>query len=546
MTHRKMISRRKFVQASAVGTALLTVTGRAAQLAKALPASKSALPNILIFITDQDRGVLNFPPNWERDNLPGLTRLKRNGLTFENAFTNSCMCTAARVTWLTGYFPAQHGCKYTLEEDMPAPQYPQAEMPLPLAAPDDSTALTLPNLATVMSAAGYNVVYKGKWHCSKPAFGDAFVPEDLGRYGFSRWNPPDGGANQDVSEGGGAPSRDGNHDDRYIYDNGDWEQGEEGVLAFLASEAARQQPFCLVVSLVNPHDVLAYPTNFDAFGYTDEWLKGEIQLPETLDDNMQQKPAVQRQLLRLLNALGPLDTKEKKLAYLNFYGNLMKHSDGYLVKVLDALEASKLLNDTLVIRTADHGEMGLAHGGMRQKNFNFYEESMRIPLVFSNPKMFPGGRSTKALVSHVDFLPTMASLVGAPLSARSAWQGVDYSSVILQSPARPVQDYIAFTFDDYQAGQKTGPYAGEGSALLGPRVPNHIISIREARYKLAQYYAPDGTLPAEFEMYDLLTDPKELRNLAHASYRRTPEQERQFNRLREKLTRIAATRLVPL
>jgi arylsulfatase A-like enzyme len=511
-----------------------------------LPESKSVPPNILLFITDQDRGVLNFPRNWERDNLPGITRLKKNGLTFKNAFTNSCMCTAARVTWLTGYFPVQHGCKYTLEEDMPAPQYPQAEMPLPFPDPDNPTALTLPNLATVMSAAGYNVVYKGKWHCSKPAFGDEFIPDDLGQYGFSRWNPPDGGANQDVSEGGGAPSRDGNHDDRYMYDNGDWEQGEEGVLAFLASEASRQQPFCLIVSLVNPHDVLAYPTNFDAFGYTNDWLKGNIQLPESLDDNMQQKPAVQRQLLRLLLALGPLDTKEKKLAYLNFYGNLMKHSDRYLVKVLDALEATGLLNDTLVIRTADHGEMGLAHGGMRQKNFNFYEESIRVPLVFSNPKMFPGSRSTKALVSHVDFLPTMASLVGAPLSACSDWQGVDYSSVILQSPARPVQDYIAFTFDDYQAGQKTGPYVGEGPSVLGPRVPNHIISIREGRYKLAKYYDPDGAVPPEFEMYDLLKDPKELRNLAHFTYKRTPEQERQFNRLHDKLTVVAATRLQPL
>jgi hypothetical protein len=109
-----------------------------------------------------------------------------------------------------------------------------------------------------------------------------------------------------------------------------------------------------------------------------------------------------------------------------------------------------------------------------------------------------------------------------------------------------VQDYIAFTFDDYQAGQKTGPYVGEGPSVLGPRVPNHIISIREGRYKLAKYYDPDGAVPPEFEMYDLLKDPKELRNLAHFTYKRTPEQERQFNRLHDKLTVVAATRLQPL
>jgi len=74
---------------------------------------------------------------------------------------------------------------------------------------------------------------------------------------------------------------------------------------------------------------------------------------------------------------------------MNFYGNLMRSSDEYLSTVLDKLESTGLLDDTLIVRTADHGEMGLAHGGLRQKNFNFYEESIRVPLVYSNPKLFP-------------------------------------------------------------------------------------------------------------------------------------------------------------
>ena len=89
-----------------------------------------------------------------------------------------------------------------------------------------------------------------------------------------------------------------------------------------------------------------------------------------------------------------------------------------------------------MIATADHGEMGTAHGGLRQKNFNFYEESTRVPLVYSNPRLFPRPRTSDALVSHVDFLPTLASLVGAPASARSAWQGIDYSDQILSASRR--------------------------------------------------------------------------------------------------------------
>jgi arylsulfatase A-like enzyme len=60
--------------------------------------------------------------------MPGLTRLQEHGMLFEHAFTNACMCSPARSTPMSGYFPAQHGVKYTLETDMPAPQYPQVEL----------------------------------------------------------------------------------------------------------------------------------------------------------------------------------------------------------------------------------------------------------------------------------------------------------------------------------------------------------------------------------------------------------------------------------
>ncbi len=144
--------------------------------------------------------------------------------------------------------------------------------------------------------------------------------------------------------------------------------------------------------------------------------------------------------------------------YLNFYGNLMRSSDSYLVNVLDKLEETGLFDNTLIVRTADHGEMGLAHGGLRQKNFNFYEEATRVPLVYSNPKLFPKPAETDALVSHVDFLPTLASLAAAPKGARANWQGVDYSQLVLHpSSKRSVQDYVVFTYDDYQSGQKEKP-----------------------------------------------------------------------------------------
>jgi arylsulfatase A-like enzyme len=485
--------------------------------------------NIVLILTDQERAIQHFPPNWLRQNLPGMRRLRQHGLSFERAFTNACMCSPARSTLMSGFFPAQHGVKYTLEEDMPFPEYPfQKELPRP---PE------MPNLATVMGAAGYNVVYKGKWHCSKPAQKEDAQPSDLERYGFTRWNPPDAGANQSVPEAGGGFI---DNDGRFMESTGSTESGSEGVLQYLSSAAAKQQPFFLVISLVNPHDVLFYPSKtFEEAGYDDSWVTGDIGVPETNEEDLATKPSVQEQFLKIFNLTGKPKTEKEKRAYLNYYGNLMRSSDNYIVEVLNKLEEAGLYDDTLIVRTADHGEMGLTHGGMRQKNFNFYEEATRVPLVYSNPKLFPAPQSSDALVSHVDFLPTLASLAKAPKSARVNWQGKDYSKLVLApKTAPPVQDYVVFTYDDFQSGQASPPY---------PEPPNHIVSIREGRWKLAKYYDPrkKNPKPSQWEMYDLKTDPLEQKNLAYEGYERSEREEAQFQRLKKKLAAVEKTRLQP-
>ena len=528
------VSRRGFLQRSAVAGASVWLgglaSGAAGALGRSTPPANLAGMNVVLFLTDQERAIQHFPPGWAEENLPGLTQLTRTGVTFDNAFTNACMCSPARSTLMSGYFPAQHGVKYTLEADMEPPTYPQVPLPTPAY---------LANIATVMSAAGYNVVYKGKWHCSKPA-GATWSPSDLAAYGFSRWNPDDAGANQSIPEMGGGIA---NNDGRFMTSAGDDASGDEGALAYLTSAAAAQQPFFMIVSLVNPHDVLAYPRNSSNAGYSDEWLEGDINLPATVDEDLSLKPRAQEAFLKIFNLSGKLRNPTQKRNYLNFYGNLMKASDNYLVNVLAALKSVKtasgstLLDDTLVIRTSDHGEMGLAHGGLRQKNFNFYEESLRVPLVYSNPKLFRTPRTSDALVSHVDFLPTLASLFAAPQSARAAWQGRDYSSLVLRRTARPVQDYIVFTYDDFQAGQSSAPYVPP---------PQHITSIRETRWKLARYDDPAGKVRTEWEMYDLKTDPLETVNLARPGYRRSAAETAQLARLRRKLAKVQASRLQPL
>jgi arylsulfatase A-like enzyme len=495
--------------------------------------------NVVLFLTDQERAIQHFPPNWLRQNLPGMRRLQRNGLSFESACAAACMCSPSRSSLMTGFFPAQHGVKYTLEKNMEASQYPQWDLPT-----------SLPTLGTVMKSAGYHVAYKGKWHCSEPPKGQAAAPADLEAYGFDRWDPPDAGANQSVSEAGGGVT---DNDGRIVESQGSVADSAEGAMQYLDTVAELQQPFFLVVSLVNPHDVLFYPSRtFEESGYDESWLAGDIELPGTNGEELKTKPQVQEEFLKIFNLTGKPRTEAEKRAYLNFYGNLMRSSDNYLVSVLDKLESKGLIDDTLIIRTSDHGEMGLSHGGLRQKNFNFYEESLNVPLVYSNPKLYPRPVSTDALVSHVDLLPTLANLFEAPKPARANWAGVDYSSVVLNPKAKDPQDYVAFTYDDFQSGQaEPTPY---------PKGPNHIVSIREKRWKLAKYYdvevviegetpvskKPANPRPPQWEMYDLQSDPLEEVNLAYKGYERSPQQERQFQRLKKKLEKVEATRLKPL
>ncbi len=538
-TDAKGLTRKELIgSGAAAAAAALLPQATGVERALAAPRDKRNVAgmNIVLFISDQERAIQHFPKNWLRQNLPGMRRLRRHGLSFERAFTSACMCSPSRATMMTGFFPAQHGVKYTLEENMFLKKNPQVELPLPSV---------MPNLATVMKAAGYNVIYKGKWHCSKPRHGKDATPAELEKYGFDRWDPPDAGANQDVDQAGGGNA---DNDGRFIEEEG--RGAAEGALQYLNSAAARQQPFFMVISLVNPHDVLFYPEAFAKSGYEEEekkegkeWLEGAIRPPATALEDLSTKPSVQEEFRNLMNRFGgEIDTPEKRRAYVNFYGNLMKASDEYLVDVLGALEANGLMDDTLIMRTSDHGEMGLTHGGMRQKNFNFYEETLRVPLVYSNPKLYPRPYRSNALVSHVDLLPTLANLVAAPKSARANWEGVDYSKHVLRpTPERPTQDYVVFTYDDYQSGQPKPPY---------PKPPNHIVSIREKRWKLAKYHDvnPDRKQRKrpQWEMYDLKRDPLERDNLARKGYKRTPLEERNYRRLRRKLARVQKTRLRPL
>jgi len=146
--------------------------------------------------------------------------------------------------------------------------------------------------------------------------------------------------------------------------------------------------------------------------------------------------------------------------------------------------------------------MGLSHGGLRQKIFNAYEETIRVPFVVSSPRLFPRPRQSTALVSLLDIVPTLLGLAGAPAEPQR-FDGRDLGP-LLRGERESVRDAVLFTYDDHQAA----------TALQdGPGQPNRIRCVRDARWKYAVYLDPAGRAAPEYELYDLQTDPNEARNL---------------------------------
>ena len=554
--------------------------------------ASSKRPNIVLLITDQQRTPMHWPeePGWLEALTPNDAELRRTGVSFTQACTASAMCSPSRASFLTGTYPSRHGVTLTLTTGdlQPDPRYlpailrevsgmaasgvvPRGRLAEnfargllrlgPAGGGEPELPAGIPTLGTRLRDAGYTVVYKGKWHLTAPLAGahdwGAADAERLERdHGFGGWEPPDAGENTDADHfGGGTAGR----------SSAGWDEDyTRQVEAFLA-HADLPEPFCLIVSLVNPHDVLGYPSSYAAGGYRrDDFAGLGVQLPPSVDESLDEKPAV-HSLMRLgqTSYIGALGTREEQLDYVNFYAYLQGLVDekiGRLLRALgDADDPSSLRSRTVIARISDHGEMGLSHGGLRQKMFNAYEETLRVPLVFSSPLLFTGGAESDAPASLVDLVPTLLGLAGAPAdgtldganlcgvlahhaapdreAVRAA--GVDFGGVLDAAPAHAAGEHVLFTFDDHQAGTARQEVAGQ---------PNRVRCVRERRWKYAVYLDPAGRVAPEYELYDMEADPDETLNLVgvRSGRGRTRAAERERRRLHEALADACARTQTPV
>lgn len=246
---------------------------------------------------------------------------------------------------------------------------------------------------------------------------------------------------------------------------------------WLASRPA--SPWCAVVSFYNPHDIYSWsrqPT------YP---IRSDATLPASWRDDLSTKPAPQRQFL-LEDQGKPFAaaTAENWLRYRSAYADLLERADRCLGIVLDSLEHSNGVDSALIIVTSDHGDLVGAHG-LPYKGPCLYDELLHVPLLVAWPGLPPG--QCGELVSLLDVVPTMLAAAGLP-----------------PDPALPGRSLTPLL----QGASITWPEWTVVEYLSKQRWANPIRGLRSGHWQY-NWYLWGGE-----ELYDLSTDPGELRNLA--------------------------------
>ncbi len=452
------------------------------------------ITKFVIIVCDQWRRMMH----WPKVRLPAFERLKSDGVELTQATIASAACSPSRACLFTGKYAQETGVTST-----PGIEVLSFQDSRFLGKPPTAPAFVLPTsvntLGSLLKQHGFSTHYKGKWNLSdaegpwpkKP-------PTGLGAYGFSDWSPPEGHGRE--------PERWGLRTDP-VYTR----EAIDTLYALAREKAAR---FLVVVSLVNPHDIGFF------YRWRDKVPSLRIPPPPNLEDPLDEKPPCQRSFRlhwadRLLQVRRALDRSrgratvigERWFAYQQLYGHLTQIADSHVGQILDALDETGLREETCVLFTSDHGEMGGSHG-LVQKWYCAYEEILRVPLVFSHPS-FGDARSTDALASSIDVVPTVLSLAGLPApDGKHTLRGKDLSPILYER-ASSVQDEVLFATDDDIIGK--GLF---GFGLIKLSQPHHLRTLRTREHKLTRYFDPSGKEPELYELYDLTRDPGELDNLA--------------------------------
>jgi len=518
---------------AALGAAFTAGCGSSPDPLAANSNSPGSPPNILLIVLDEfryaprgygpnqgeDAGlkeIFSFASRLSNDNpytkfFPGLTRLRKNSVVLRNHILASAACVPSRTALLTGQYSTVTNVTTTYGL-FTEPEEVQ------LLEPDG-----VPTMGDWFNAAGYSSHFFGLFDVAQ-----VDEPYDLTPWGFKCWDGP--------NPHGGGPSDLGVFRDPEFADQ---------VTDFLMSrgECAGEQeggrPWFTVASLVNPHDVTAYP--FPFYGNVapppsppgepqaippqgavsnEDPTYGSVPLnpdgfpqdnygpPPTFNEDLSTKPACQfdytYKMQLAFGAQLPPQVRAQTgypwklqgdlaepwtLAYAQFYTWLHYVVDQQLDRILTALDESGQAENTIVVFCADHGEVAGAHGQMIQKWHSAYEEVIHVPMVVSSPLVNPTEdvRDIEQVTSHIDLLPTLLGLAGfgsqidtlaQSMSGQQVVQpvGEDLSGLIHGTdPEGPNRPGVLFTTDD----EITGLPAGAGPANPAAKQAQYDVFLAE-------------------------------------------------------------------
>jgi len=483
---------------------LHTAKADAFQAADKSRAPHSRRPNFLVLMVDEER----YPPvyeteeirQWRREHLPAHEWLREHGMEFHRHYAGSVACCPSRATLFTGQYPSLHGVTQT---NMPG-KGPASEEVFWL---DPNT---VPTMGDYFRAAGYRTFYKGKWHISYedipipgtynafPSYNPANGVPDPGKeslydnadrldaLGFNAWiGPEPHGANprnSGSSDARGLAGRD------QVYAAETVRLIEELDRERKEQPQAQPEPWLIVSSFVNPHDITLFgevTRRLPIFRFEVDPGVPDIPPPPTLAESLATKPRCQQSYRETYPRL--FQPTANSNFYRRLYYQLQHNADKQMLKVLQSLRDSSFYEDTIVIFTSDHGDLLGAHGGLHQKWFTAYEEALHVPFILHSPRLFSRRQAVQIPTSHVDLLPTMLGLAGIDPeemaeSLRSCHTevhpliGRDLSPWILGRETFISEEPIYFMTDDDPTWNSI--HAGALGILYEPVLqPNHLETV---------------------------------------------------------------------
>lgn len=355
-----------------------------AALSMAVTASAlSPRPNIVYIFTDQHTANALSCAGNDDVKTPNIDRLTHNGIRFINAYCSCPLSTPSRASMFTGVTPGKLD-----------------QLKNGSSIPSEYRGKTLGNL---ISEAGYDCVYAGKWHIPEPS-----IPDSI--YGF-----------------------------RKIHDHNDYGLAES-CNKYLKQKHTK--PFFLVAAFDNPHNICEYARQQGLpFAHIEEPALADCpNLPVNFAIAPYDADVIRREQDKSYKSYPVARyTPDDWRRYRNAYYRLAENVDTEIGKILNCLDAQGLTQNTLIIFTSDHGD-GVGAHHWNQKSV-LYEEVVNIPFIVKLPENRNAGKIMHQIINNgTDLLPTLCEFAGA--TTPDYCLGKSLKSILENNSNKEVHEFI--------------------------------------------------------------------------------------------------------